>query len=147
MMLTQSVGLPTRDRRPDSAGNAFTYSGSAWSAPRHLAATAMLGVSCPTAGFCMAAGMTTPYAYSGGKWSPSGPLVTADGGPVHLTSVSCATDSSCTATGNADGYAYSGGSWAKGVVVHHSHKLTSVSCASVGFCVAGDSGGNVYTYK
>ena len=39
------------------------------------------------------------YAYSGGAWSPSGPLVTADGGPVHLTSVSCATASSCTATG------------------------------------------------
>jgi hypothetical protein len=131
----------------DSAGNAYTYSGSSWSPPRRLASTGMLGVSCPTAGFCMAAGTTTPYAYSGGRWSPSGPLITADGGPVHMTSVSCATASSCTATGNADGYAYSGGSWARGVVVHHSNKLTSVSCASAGFCVAADSGGDVYTYS
>ena len=131
----------------DSAGNAFTYSGGAWSAPHRLAATGMLGVSCPTASFCMAAGMTTPYAYSGGTWSPSGPLLTADGGPVHMTSVSCSTASSCVATGNADGYAYSDGSWARGVVVHHSNKLTSVSCGSADFCVAADSGGNVYTYS
>jgi hypothetical protein len=131
----------------DSAGNAFTYSGSSWSAPRRLGTTAMSGVSCPTAGFCMAASTTTPYAYSGGRWSPSGPLTTADGGPVHLTSVSCATASSCGATGNADGYAFSDGSWARGVVVHHSNKLTSVSCPSAGFCVAVDSGGNVYTYS
>jgi hypothetical protein len=131
----------------DSAGNAYTYSGSSWSPPRRLATTGMSVVSCPTPGFCMAAGTATPYAYSGGRWSPSGPLITADGGPVHLTSVSCATASSCTATGNADGYAYSGSSWARGVVVHHSNKLTSVSCASAGFCVAADSGGNVYTYS
>jgi hypothetical protein len=107
----------------------------------------MTGVSCPTADFCLAAGMTTPYAYSSGKWSPSGPLITADGGPVHLTSVSCATASSCEATGNVDGYAYSDGSWARGVVVHHSNKLTSVSCPSADYCVAADSGGNVYTYS
>jgi serine/threonine protein kinase len=131
----------------DSAGNAYTYSGSSWSAPRRLASTAMTGVSCPTASFCMTASTTTPYAYSDGSWSPSGPLVTADGGPVHLTSVSCASASSCEATGNADGYAYSGGSWARGIVVHHSNKLTSVSCPSAGFCVAADSGGNVYTYS
>ena len=131
----------------DSAGNAFTYAGSSWSAPRRLSATAMTGVSCPTASFCMATSTATLYAYSGGGWSPSGPLTTADGGPVHLTSVSCATASSCAATGNADGYAYSNGSWARGVVVHHSNKLTSVSCTSADFCVAVDSGGNVYTYS
>ena len=107
----------------------------------------MTGLSCPTASFCMASSTATLYAYSGGTWSPSGPLTTADGGPVHLTSVSCATASSCVATGNADGYAYSDGSWARGVVVHHSNKLTSVSCPSADFCVAADSGGNVYTYS
>jgi hypothetical protein len=131
----------------DSAGNAFTYAGNSWSAPRRLSSTAMTGVSCPTASFCMASSTATLDAYSGSGWSPSGPLVTADGGPVHLTSVSCATASSCVATGNADGYAYSNGSWARGVVVHHSNKLTSVSCASADFCVAADSGGNVYTYS
>ena len=116
-------------------------------APRRLGGTAMTGVSCPTASFCMAASTATPYAYSGGRWSPSGPLATADGGPVHLTSVSCATASSCEATGNADGYAYSDGSWARGVVVHHSNKLTSVSCPAADFCAAVDSGGSVYTYS
>jgi hypothetical protein len=131
----------------DSAGNAFTYGGSSWSAPRRLSATAMTGVSCPTASFCMATSTATLYAYSGGGWSPSGPLTTADGGPVHLTSISCATASSCEATGNADGYAYSNGSWARGVVVHHSNKLTSVSCTAADFCTAVDSGGNVYTYS
>jgi serine/threonine protein kinase len=131
----------------DSVGNAFTYGGSSWSAPRRLSATAMTGVSCPTASFCMATSTATLYAYTGGGWSPSGPLTTADGGPVHLTSVSCATASSCEATGNADGYAYSNGSWAKGVVVHHSNKLTSVSCTAADFCTAVDSGGNVYTYS
>jgi serine/threonine protein kinase len=131
----------------DSAGNAFTYAGSSWSAPRRLSATAMTGLSCPTAGFCMASSTATLYAYSGSGWSPSGPLTTADGGPVHLTSVSCATASSCVATGNADGYAYSNGSWARGVVVHHSNKLTAVSCTAADFCTAVDSGGNVYTYS
>jgi serine/threonine protein kinase len=131
----------------DSAGNAYTYAGSSWSAPRRLSATAMTGLSCPTAGFCMATSTATLYAYSGSGWSPSGPLTTADGGPVHLTSVSCGTASACVATGNADGYAYSNGSWARGVVVHHSNKLTSVSCPSDGFCVAADSGGSVYTYS
>src|SRR5580693_3847629 len=131
----------------DSAGNAYTYAGSSWSAPRRLSATAMTGLSCPTASFCMASSTATLDAYSGSGWSPSGPLTTADGGPVHLTSVSCATGSSCVATGNVDGYAYSNGSWARGVVVHHGNKLTSVSCASADFCVAADSGGNVYTYS
>ena len=130
----------------DSAGNAYTYSGTSWSAPQRLSSTGLRGVSCPSAGFCMAAGMTTPYAYSGGKWSPSGPLTTADGGPVHLTSVSCTSASACTATGAHDGYAYSNGSWARGVVVHHTNKLTSVSCAAADFCQAVDSGGNVFTY-
>jgi hypothetical protein len=107
----------------------------------------MTGVSCPTAGFCMASGMAAPYAYSGGKWSPSGPLATADGGPVHLTSVSCATASACVATGGLDGYTYSDGSWSRGVFVHHSNKLTAISCTAADFCTAVDSGGNVYTYS
>jgi serine/threonine protein kinase len=131
----------------DSAGNAFTYSGASWSGPHRLGSTAMVEVSCPTAGFCLAAGTATPYAYSDGRWAPSGPLHSADGGPVHLTSISCATASSCLATGNADGYVYSSGSWARGVVVHHGDKLSSISCPSAGFCTAVDSGGNVYTYK
>jgi hypothetical protein len=88
------------------------------------------------------------YAYSGGTWSPSGPLATADGGPVHLTSVSCATATSCTATGGTNGYAYSGGTWARGVFVQHSKKkITAISCASADFCVAVDAGGNAYTYS
>jgi serine/threonine protein kinase len=132
----------------DSAGNAFTYSGSSWSPAHRLGSTAMSGVSCPTADFCMATSIAAPlYAYSGGTWSPSGPLVTADGGPVHLTAVSCATASSCTATGGKDGYAYSGGSWARGVFVHHSNKLTSVSCPAADFCTAVDTGGDVYKYS
>jgi hypothetical protein len=131
----------------DSAGNAFIYSGSGWSAPKHLSDTTMVDVSCGAAGSCMAAGQTTPYAYSNGAWTPSGPLVTADGGPVHLGAVSCSSASTCEATGNADGYAYSGGHWAKGIVVQHTNKLTSLSCPSADYCVATDSGGNVYTYS
>jgi serine/threonine protein kinase len=133
----------------DSAGNAFTYSGASWSPPRRLGSTEMSAVSCPTATFCMATSTAAPlYAYSGGAWSPSGPLATADGGPVHLTSVSCATATSCTATGGTNGYAYSGGNWARGVFVQHSKKkLTSISCASADFCVAVDAGGNAYTYS
>ena len=118
----------------DSAGNALPTRAARGPRPGGSAATAMTGVSCPTASFCMATSTATLYAYSGGGWSPSGPLATADGGPVHLTSVSCATASSCEATGNADGYAYSNGSWARGVFVHHSNKLTSVSCTSADFC-------------
>ena len=106
----------------DSAGNAYTYSGSSWSAPQRLSSTAMTGCRARRPASAWPRARTTLYAYSGGAWSPSGPLTTADGGPVHLTSVSCATASSCVATGNADGYAYSDGSWARGVVVHHSNK-------------------------
>jgi serine/threonine protein kinase len=133
----------------DSAGNAFTYSGASWSAPHRLGTTEMSAVSCPTAAFCMATSTAAPlYAYSGVTWAPSGPLATADGGPVHLTSVSCATATSCMATGGTNGYAYSGGIWARGIFIQHSkNKLTSVSCASGDFCVAVDAGGNAYTYS
>ena len=132
----------------DSDGNAYAYSGSSWSPPRRVSNNGLSFVSCPTAAFCMATSTaTTPYAYANGAWSLSGPLASADGGPVHLTSVSCATASFCMATGNLDGYAYSDGTWSQGVFVHHSNKLTSVSCPSADFCVAVDSGGSAYTYS
>jgi hypothetical protein len=133
----------------DSGGNVYTYSGSSWSKARLISTIGLSWVSCPTAAFCLASGAGTAlYAYSGGAWAASGPLASADGGPVHLTSVSCATASFCLATGNQDGYAYSDGRWARGVVIQHGKKkLTAISCASAGFCAAVDAGGNVYTYS
>ena len=133
----------------DSGGNVYTYSGSSWSKPRPVSTVGLSWVSCPTAAFCLASGPGTAlYAYSGGAWAASGPLASADGGPVHLTSVSCATASFCLATGNQDGYTYSHGRWARGVVIEHGKKkLTAISCASAGFCAAVDAGGNVYTYS
>ena len=92
----------------DSAGNAFTYSGASWSpasaARRHRDVRAVV----PDRHLLHGHEHRAPlFAYSAGTWSPSGPLATADGGPVHLTSVSCATATSCTATGGTNGYAYS----------------------------------------
>ena len=133
----------------DSGGNVYTYASGSWSKPRPVSRVGLSWVSCPTASFCLASGAGTAlYAYSGGTWSPSGPLASADGGPVHLTSVSCATASACLATGNQDGYVYSNGHWARGVFIHHDKKkLTAISCAAADFCTAVDSGGNVYTYS
>ena len=132
----------------DSGGNVYTYAGGSWSKARSISTVGLTYVSCPTAAFCLASGAGTAlYAYSGGAWAASGPLASADGGPVHLTSVSCATALFCMATGSKDGYAYSNGHWARGVVVHDGKtKLTAISCATDSFCAAVDSGGSVYLY-
>jgi serine/threonine protein kinase len=132
----------------DSGGNIYTYSDGAWSQPRQLDSGGLTSVSCPTSGFCVAtSNSNNVYTYTDGTWSPPSQLVGADGNPANLTWVSCPAAGLCMATGDWDTYTYSGGRWAQGHLVQDANTLVSVSCASADFCMAADSGGNIYTYS
>ena len=109
-----------------------------WSAGTHVSTgAAVVSVSCPSAGFCMAAdSVGNVYRDSGGTWSQP-QLLDSNG----LTAVSCPTSSFCVATSrSADAFIYSGGAWSGPSqlvgVDNVAANLTSVSCPAVGTCIA-----------
>jgi hypothetical protein len=89
----------------DNAGNAYTYNGSAWSAPTPIdTATAQIdggeftAVSCPASSFCVAIdGRENVLTFNGSGWSAPQPLTSA----VEHPGVSCASASFCAAVDGA----------------------------------------------
>jgi RNA polymerase sigma factor (sigma-70 family) len=85
-----------------------------------------------------------------GAWS-SGQRVDTNSGPpssgANLIAVSCPSPTQCWALDTA-GYAFSlaDGQWNGGTPVGGSFGDNSLSCPTVGFCLAADDTGNVYTY-
>ncbi|HEV3260744.1 MAG TPA: protein kinase [Gemmataceae bacterium] len=136
---------------PGQSSKTATSSGvssATWSAGTHVSSgAALVSVSCPAAGFCLAADSAgNVYTRSGGTWSQ--PHALGGGG---LTSVSCATSSFCAATSRSDGvFTYSGGTWsapsqlvaADGAAANP----TWVSCPAAGTCVA-TGRWDTYTYS
>jgi hypothetical protein len=136
----------------DVAGRAMMYDGSTWSAPEVIDSTPisfMTAVSCPSSTFCAAVDSAgNIIGYNGATWAAP---VSINGG-AELTSVSCTSSTFCVSVDN-DTYAngvYVGGSGeiiqtpgaAAGTVLPidtNDSDLTSVSCATTSFCVAGDS--------
>jgi len=130
----------------DSAGNAATFDGTAWSAPRSIdAAIALSSVSCPSASFCIAVDSAgNALTFNGTSWSVP---ISIDAS-MALSSVSCASASFCVAvdtTGNE--VTYNGSTWSAPISIDASMALSSVSCASASFCVAVDTTGNEVTYN
>lgn len=145
---------------------ALTYNGHSWSSPVHIDTNGELGsVSCTSPSFCVAGGDTSTLTYSGGSWSTP----TSIGGNRPLGSVSCASPSFCAGAGfvvanegvigeglteaeleHIESYArtYNGSSWSAPQTVDLiQHRLASVSCPAVAFCVAIDEEGDALTYN
>ena len=145
---------------------ALTYNGRSWSAPVHIDTNGELGpVSCASPSFCAAGGDTSTLTYNGSFWSAP----TSIAGSRPLGSVSCASPSFCAAAGfvvanegavgeglteaereHIESYArtYNGSFWSAPQTVDLiQHRLASVSCPAVAFCVAVDEEGDTLTYN
>jgi hypothetical protein len=142
----------------DTSGYAFTYNGSAWSAPVNIFSDELFSVSCPSASFCVAVGHGKALTYNGTSWSAPVTIDTS-GGEGDFESVSCLSSSFCAAVGRfygasgnsyGDTATYNGTSWSA-VHISGTVNLYSVSCSSTSFCAAvGDTenyAGNAYTYN
>ncbi len=123
-------------------GAALTWNGTAWSDPHIVALdTSLVGVSCPTATFCMSVGSRKALSYNGTGWSTP---VDVDPGSG-LVGVSCASASVCVAV-NASGQAftYDGSSWSGPVSFDGGgHVPVAVSCGSANSCVVAEASGDV----
>lgn len=145
---------------------AETWDGTSWALSPGVSAangsSPFSGVSCPSAGFCLAlGGPSGSESWNGKKWTPLPHLPAIPGGP---TSVSCVSPSACTAVG---AFAISGGPYAEGGPViedwdgarwvlvpspatkplGHRAQLTAVSCTGPRACNAvGSYGGTMTNY-
>lgn len=149
-----SVSCPTQNfcMAVDNGGNsgtyAYAYSNGTWSNGTAVDSQSdgFIQVSCASADFCAAISTTEAYMYSEGSWtSDSFPGV--DNTVQALTAVSCPLVGYCFATSNNDYYIYSNGKWGPGISLEQQNDLTSLSCATTTFCMAGDNAGNVYEYS
>src|SRR5437879_5442614 len=91
-------------------GSAITWNGTSWSAPQVLDQQNLNHVSCPTAGFCMAAS-NSAFTWNGASWSRGSHLIwpnPKDG----ITNVSCGSPSFCVAPDvDGDMRIWNGTSW------------------------------------
>jgi hypothetical protein len=153
------------------------WDGTAWSVsqlslPDGAAYGELLGVSCPSVGYCVAVGYSTPDGptydqeslveiWEGSSWSiVASPNYSPDNSSAFY-SVSCLSSSSCTAVGNEGWYSplaarWDGTSWTVDslppVANSASGALYGVSCATSQWCVAvGDQnlyqGGLIYSWN
>jgi photosystem II stability/assembly factor-like uncharacterized protein len=125
-----------------SSDGGTTWNGAAGSPPFYV----VEGISCGSATFCVASGLTPPV--SGG---PYGAIVRSNdggatwvtpgngpgGGPVY--GVSCPSATFCVAVGGANVFTTTDGAVTWGVHTFPGLGFYSVSCASVSTCVAGGS--------
>ncbi len=140
---------PTFCATVDRYGNAFTFNGAKWSAPRRLAplpdglVTGMnTAISCPTATFCAELAQDGDAVFfNGSTWSK--PVSTGLG----VTSLSCASSSFCVAVGGDYASVYTGSAWGSPGLLNTNTPLASVSCPSSSFCMAVSSGGDEFTYN
>jgi hypothetical protein len=121
-----------------------TFDGDSWSIAQTtgMPQESWSSLSCPSAGFCLAAdtvGRTSMFDGTG--WSA----------PVNVTSaqvpwsVSCTSASFCVAVGGAKAATFDGRNWSAPIVID-SHQLLSVSCISSTNCRASDYFGSVLSY-
>jgi hypothetical protein len=135
-----------------SGGNAITYNGKSWSAPKRIdtgTGQAVMSVSCPTASFCVAVdNLGRAITYNGKSWSAPKDIDTVQF--PELLSVSCPTASFCVAIdGEENAITYNGKSWSapKPIGGTKWSWSFSVSCPTASFCVAVDNGGRAITYN
>lgn len=130
----------------------MTYDGSAWSGFSGVdGGNINAPVSCGSSSFCLASGLGNYVVYDGTHW------LTYD--LPHFSErwdASCVPSSTtCYGVGGSDGNdwaIYSNGSWTQEVTGSQpqrlgTHQLERISCASLSFCVALDSGLNALVYS
>jgi hypothetical protein len=146
----------------DYGPNVVTFNGAAWSKPSAIDPAGYLqAVSCATASFCVAIDRRgNALTFNGSTWSapvnadPNG-LSMGEGG-ISWPMVSCPATDFCAVVDGNDGdlVTFDGSRWTAPVTIDsraaNSDKepvlifLTSVSCRSARFCVAGDSSGDAF---
>jgi hypothetical protein len=146
----------------DYGPNVVTFNGTSWRKPSAIdPASYLQAVSCAAASFCVAIDRKgNALTFNGITWSapvnadPNG-LSMGEGG-ISWPVVSCPTNDFCAAVDGNDGdlVTFDGSSWTAPVSIDskaaNSDKgpvlifLTSVSCRSARFCVAGDSIGDAF---
>jgi hypothetical protein len=122
-------------------GDAFTYNGTNWSAPKLVYYKSLLGlgaVSCASANFCVALGEENGVAltFNGTSWSAPKKIFLDGSQGV----VSCPSENFCVAleTTNGDVLTYNGTSWSapKAIFPDGSQGYVSLSCPLTNDCVA-----------
>jgi hypothetical protein len=124
--------------------------GKALRLPGTRPATAVLSVSCDTAGDCGAGGTGFVDSERDGRWGTARPVPGTSGLDVQW-SLSCASPGNCGAAGNQSGAVYvateKDGTWGRAEMVPGLRALgldgnsviNALSCGGVGSCVAGGS--------
>jgi hypothetical protein len=132
----------------DASGQALTWNGSAWSAPKAAVAVAegdeyggFGSSSCVSTSFCVAVadhgGIVT---YRSGVWSAVSRLKSSTGAAIPMMSVDCTSTSFCVAAGQAEGDSrgwvarFNGTSWSTATRLTGS--VSRVDCVSTTFCMA-----------
>ena len=130
-----------------NAGVAEIWNGSSWSIQGVPDTSILMGVSCPTANFCLAVGGNDQDNGTMSSWTPAAGWQTdLVGGQEVTTSVSCPATNWCWAVGRsypargAQGYygtvAFWGGSPADGNAIGNIQQLTGISCPTTSWCLA-----------
>lgn len=138
----------------NAQGDVFVYNGHQWRGPGALWSAGIYEhgqVSCPRTSFCVLENGHRLYMYLNGHWS-AGPRLPATG-------VSCPSKNFCVAVSRSGGSSSASvyrSKWRAPRVVDRGSAVSSVSCASAGFCFAGgaklvrghaDAGGTVVRYR
>ena len=126
----------------DQWGRTFTFNGTAWSAGLATYPTQPLSdLSCaPSTKFCVGVNFNAVYTFNGTSWSA--PSNRGVGG-----NVSCATATFCVAVGGSSYQRFNGASWSASATFDGGGSADGVSCPSTTFCVATDTGGQVFTFN
>jgi hypothetical protein len=137
----------------DYRGDALSYDGRSWSAPKKVDARGELGllsVSCASGSFCVATdGDGRALVYNGASWSAPQQVVplapNAEEGAIY--SISCPTSRFCMAVStDGDFVEFNGSVWSQperaGTAVPF-----RVDCLSAAFCAVTGSNGDVVTFK
>jgi hypothetical protein len=146
----------------DYGPNVLTFNGTSWSKPFAIDPGSYLqAVSCASASFCVAIDRKgNAFTFRGSTWSapvnadPNG-LTMGEGG-ISWPVVSCPASNFCAAVDGGGGsvVTFDGDSWSAPLTIDSAAVnsvsgpvlkfLMSVACLSAGFCVAGDSTGDVF---
>lgn len=124
-----------------AGGEASTFNGTAWTAPKLAAASDLLGVSCVGSSFCAAITTDRVVVYRAGVWQA--PMGNARG-YGSLLSIACITNSNCLISDGAAGYfdddqttvwKFNGGDWNTSVGQGGGVFYGPLACASATLCV------------
>jgi hypothetical protein len=124
---------------------AYSYNGSVWSTGSQVEDTlgeandkigVLIGVSCPTASFCVAVDTNgESFIYSGTTWTGPVPVNLGDA----LNEISCPATNFCMAVDSSGlSYTYNGSKWV-GLVSNGA--FHAVSCPSANYCTSVGKGG------